>query len=104
MDYKAFVSSTFLDLKDHRAHIIRELRKAGLFVDPMEEWTSASQEPKVLSTNRLVGCKRCVLVVARRRGHLPDGETQSITRLEVDEARRRGIDVLPSPLDDDALW
>ncbi len=53
MDYKAFVSSTFLDLKDHRAHVIRELRKAGFFVDPMEEWTSAAQEPKLLSTNRL---------------------------------------------------
>ena len=104
MDYKAFVSSTFLDLKDHRAHVTGELRKAGFFVDPMEEWTSAAQEPKVLSTNRLDDCKLCVLLVARRRGHVPRGETRSITQLEVDEARRRGIDVLPFLLDDDALW
>jgi hypothetical protein len=104
MDYKAFVFSTFLDLKDHRAHVIRELRKAGFFVDPMEEWTSAAQEPKVLSTGRLAGCTLCVLPVARRRGHVPAGETRSITRLEVDEAQRRGIDILPFLLDDDALW
>ena len=51
MDYKAFVSSTYIDLKDHRAHVIRELRKAGFFVDPMEEWTSAAHEPSQLKDN-----------------------------------------------------
>ncbi|MBC7820058.1 MAG: leucine-rich repeat domain-containing protein, partial [Planctomycetaceae bacterium] len=100
MDYKAFVSSTFMDLQHHRAHVIRELRKAGFSVDPMEEWTSAAQEPKVLSTNRLDGCKLCVLLVARRRGHVPDGERLSITQMEADEAKRRGIDVLTFLLDD----
>ena len=55
MDYKAFVSSTYLDLKDHRAHVIRALEDAGFFVDPMEKWTSDANEPKVLSTERLEG-------------------------------------------------
>ena len=104
MDYKAFVSSTFVDLKDHRAHVIGELRKAGFFVDSIEEWISAAQEPKVLSTSRLDGCGLCVLLVARRRGHVPNGDELSITQQEVAEAQRRGIDVLPFLLDDDALW
>jgi hypothetical protein len=43
-----------------------------------------------------------LLLVARRR-HGPDGESQRITQLEVAEAQRRGIDVLPFLLDDDAL-
>ena len=46
MAYKAFVSSTFEDLEDHRAHVIRSLRRAGFFVDPMEEWPADSGEPK----------------------------------------------------------
>ena len=104
MDYKAFVSSTFLDLKDHRAHVIRELRKAGFFVDPMEEWTSAAQEPHELSKQRLDGCKLCVLLVARKRGTVPDGETLTITQMEVEEARCLQIDVLPFLLDDAAEW
>ncbi|MFM9962600.1 MAG: DUF4062 domain-containing protein [Planctomycetaceae bacterium] len=91
MDYKAFVSSTFLDLQEHRAHVIRELRKAGFFVDPMEEWTSAAQEPKVLSVNRLEGCTLCVLLVARRRGHVPTGDELSITQQEVQNPRNAFI-------------
>ncbi len=70
-DYKAFVSSTYLDLKDHRAHVIHELRDAGFLVDPMENWTSAADEPKELSPRRLQGCHLCVLLIARRRGHVP---------------------------------
>ena len=100
MDYTAFVSSTFVDLEHHRDHVICELRKAGFFVDPMEEWTSAVQEPKVVSIRRLDGCTLCVLLVARRRGHVPDGDTLSITQQEVAAAKERGIDVLTFLLDD----
>lgn len=101
MSYKAFVTSTFKDLKRHRARAIQELRKAGFEVDPMEDWPASADEPKEFSTERLEGCHLCVLLVARRRGHVPDGESLSITQMEVEEARRRGIDVLVFLLDDD---
>ena len=104
MQYKAFVSSTFEDLKDHRAHVIESLRKAGIYVDPMEDWPAASKEPKVFSQERLKGCNLCVLLVARTRGFVPDGETLSITQLEYMAAIREGIDVLLFLLDDKALW
>jgi hypothetical protein len=64
MKYKAFVSSTFEDLKDHRAHVIHSLRRAGFWVDPMEDWTADSDEPKQFSQDRLTGCK--FVRVARR--------------------------------------
>ncbi len=105
MEYKAFVSSTYLDLKAHRAHVISELRRAGFFVDPMEDWTADAEEPKRLSTRRLEGCHLCILLIARRRGHVPTGDVLSITQQEFEEARRRGIDVLVYLLDDDvADW
>ena len=104
MPYRAFVSSTFVDLKDHRAHVISSLRSAGIAVDPMEEWTADSDEPKKFSQDRLNGCDLCVLLVAFRRGYVPDGETLSITQLEHEAAIKQGIDVLPFMLDDEAPW
>ena len=79
MTYKAFVSSTFEDLKDHREHVIRSLRRAGFFVDPMEEWPADSEEPKIFSQDRLHGCDLCLLLVAFRRGYVPEG-TREVSR------------------------
>jgi Novel STAND NTPase 1/Domain of unknown function (DUF4062) len=104
MPYRAFVSSTFVDLKDHRAHVISSLRSAGFAVDPMEDWTADSDEPKKFSQDRLNGCDLCVLLVAFRRGHVSDGETLSITQLEYQAALKQGIDILPFMLDENAPW
>jgi hypothetical protein len=49
---RAFVSSTCLDLKAHRASVIARVRAGGIFVDPREKWTAASDEPKELSMER----------------------------------------------------
>ncbi len=78
MAYKAFVSSTFEDLKDHRAHVISSLRRAGVSVDPMEDWPADGHEPKQFSQDRLHSCDLCVMLVAFRRGYVPEGETRSI--------------------------
>jgi Novel STAND NTPase 1/Domain of unknown function (DUF4062) len=104
MPYRAFVSSTFVDLKDHRAHVISSLRRAGFAVDPMEDWTADSDEPKKFSQDRLNGCNLCILLVAFRRGYVPDGEAFSITQLEYEAALKKGIDILPFMLDDNAPW
>ena len=101
---KAFVSSTYEDLKDHRSHVLDALRRAGIFVDPMEHWTAASDEPKKFSQERLAGCHFCVLLVAFRRGYVPDNETRSITQLEYDAAIAQGMDVLVYLLDEKARW
>lgn len=104
MTYKAFVSSTFEDLVEHRHFVVTQLRKAGFMVDPMEDWTAASDEPKLFSTNRVQGCDLMVLLVAFRRGHVPTGEKKSITQLEYETARSLQIDVMPFLLDEDARW
>jgi hypothetical protein len=102
--YKAFVSSTYIDLKDHRAHVITSLQNAGFFVDPMENWTADNDEPKKFSQDRLADCDLCVLLVAFRRGYVPDDEIRSITQLEYDAAMAQGIDVLVLQIDDNAKW
>ena len=50
---RAFVSSTYVDLKEHRACVIGRLTAAGIFVDPMEQWTAASDEPEAPDTARV---------------------------------------------------
>lgn len=104
MTYRAFVSSTFKDLKDHRAHVICALRRAGVSVDPMEDWTADSDEPKKFSQKRVEGCHLCILLVGFRRGHVPEGEKLSITQLEYQAAKNLGIYVLVFMLDEDAPW
>jgi tetratricopeptide (TPR) repeat protein len=104
MTYKAFVSSTFEDLKDHRGYVLRALRKAGFFVDPMEDWTAATEEPKEFSQARVQGCHLCILLVGFRRGHVPEGDHLSITQLEYEAARKLGLDILVFMLDEQAPW
>jgi hypothetical protein len=45
-----------------------------------------------------------VLLVAFRRGYVPDDETRSITQLEYDAAVKQEIDILPFLLDENAAW
>ena len=104
MAYKAFVSSTYVDLKDHRARVINALRKQGITVDPMEDWTADSDEPKNVSVERMRDCDFCILLVGARRGHVPEGETLSITQLEIREAEKRDIDVLAFLYDGKSAW
>jgi internalin A len=104
MSYKAFVSPTFVDLKDHRARVIVALRKAGIHVDPMEEWSAGRDEPKRLSVERMRDCDLCILLVGARRGHIPENEILSITQMEVHEAVKRGIDVLAFLYDGESPW
>ena len=104
MPNKAFVSSTTKDLLKHRARAIGTLRKSGFIVDPMEDWTASTDEPREFSTERLDGCQLCVALIGLRRGYVPDGEQQSITQMELAEAEERGIDVLVFMLDEDTPW
>lgn len=102
--FRAFVSSTFEDLRQHREFVIASLRRSGLVVDPMEEWTAESDEPKRFVEARVVGCDLCVLLVARRRGFVPDGEKESITQLEYRAALKKGVEVLVFLLRDGCSW
>ena len=101
---KTFVSSTYEDLKHHRAHVIKSLRKSAIFVDPMEDWTAESDEPKVFSQDRVKECDFCVLLVAFRRGYVPQNENYSVTQLEYEAAIAKPMDVLVYLLNENATW
>lgn len=102
--FQAFVSSTYQDLKDHRARVIKDLRRSKIYVDPMEDWTADSDEPKAFSQDRVEGCDFCILLVAFKRGYVPKGETYSITQLEYQKALNMGIAVLVFMLGENEPW
>jgi hypothetical protein len=105
VNYRAFVSSTFLDLQGHRTRVIEHLRRAGFIVDPMEDWTADTDAPNVFCLDRLRGCQVCVLLVGFRRGFIPPEGGLSITQREYEHAIAQGVDVLPFLLDENtAGW
>ncbi|MCH7664061.1 MAG: DUF4062 domain-containing protein, partial [Chloroflexi bacterium] len=61
-------------------------------------------EPKAFSQEHVDDCDLCILLVAFRRGHVPDGETKSITQMEYEYAVKNSVDVLLFLLDDEAPW
>ena len=79
---RAFVSSTYVDLKEHRVYVLGRLTAAEICVDPMEKWTAASDEPKELSKARVKDCHLLILPAGfppqpcsqgREADHHPDG-------------------------------
>jgi len=96
MRYRAFVAATKKDLEKQREHVTKQLRDAGLEVDPMENWPADAENPAVISAKRASGCHFCIALVGFQRGTIAhnDMHERSITQLEVDTAISRGLKTL----------
>ena len=76
----------------------------GFTVEAMEDWPADPSAPDTVSVGRVDGCDLVVLLVARRRGHIPPGATLSITQQEYERAKELGIDCVVFLLEDSAPW
>ncbi|MGO8744236.1 MAG: DUF4062 domain-containing protein [Limisphaerales bacterium] len=84
-----FVSSTFVDLKEVRAEVIKWLEgvfEAKLVI--METFGSDVDPPDVLSTHRVRNSDIFIGIYAHRYGTIDAVSGESITELELDEAKR----------------
>jgi len=106
---KVYVSSTFRDLREHRAAIDRALRRMGHDVIGMEQYVAEGTKPldRCLADVRVADVY--LLILAWRYGYVPDDdkanpEKRSVTRLEFDEAKRVGKPILAFMLDPEAPW
>ena len=101
---RAYVSSTYRDLVEHREEIRLALQRLGLEDVAMETYTAGEERPldrclaDVRSTDLYIG------VLAWRYGFVPAGQSKSITELEYLEAAAAGIPRLIFVLDPDAAW
>jgi hypothetical protein len=86
MDF--FLSSTFVDLVDHRAAAADALERLGHRVVRMETFGARPEEPTTACLEEVCGCDALLGVYAHRYGYVPAGTSASVTEQEYDEARR----------------
>jgi hypothetical protein len=101
LDYKGvMVSSTFTDLKEHRAALIKLIDGAGFKAVVMEHDSARSDVDVIDSSLRMVRDSAVYIgIIAKKLGQVPKCSTRnpgnvSITELEFTEAVRLGRPIL----------
>lgn len=106
---QVYVSSTFSDLEQHRAHLKLALEKAGYDVECMERYPAFDERPADKCLADVAACDIYVVLVALRYGYVPaddNPDSKSITEMEYDKAVEAGRSKLAFMLDidDDFGW
>lgn len=104
---KVYLSSTYIDLKHHRAILGRALRKSGYEVVMMEEYVAREQRIEFACKGDVVGCDVYVGIFAWRYGHAPSDtnpERLSVTEMEYTAAGAKSMTRLTFLLEEKARW
>lgn len=104
---RVYVSSTFVDLVEHRRVLAQALERAQFDVECMEKYPSFDQRPKDKCLEDVAHCDYYVLVLALRYGFRPPRDNPkriSITQMEHEEAGRQGKTCLTFLLDPTYPW
>lgn len=105
---KVFISSTLEDLKDYRFAARDAVLRKGWAPLMCDYWAAGGNPPLAECMARVAPADLVVVIVAHRHGWTPadapgDG-VKSITRLECEAAKARGVEVIPFLVDDRATW
>jgi Domain of unknown function (DUF4062) len=104
---KVYLSSTFLDLQNHREKVAKALRKAKYDVIMMEEYVARDEVVEIACQGDVAGCDAYLGLFAWRYGYIPEDnnpDRQSVTELELSAAERQSIPRLVFLVKDDANW
>lgn len=103
--HSVFVSSTFLDLAEHRETVQKALRQLGAIDISMENLGARDERPKS-ECLRIISeeVDTFVGIYAHRYGFIPKGERKSITESEYDAASQSGIPRYIYLVNEDAPW
>ncbi len=101
-----FISSTSIDLPEHREAVVDALLAIGLFPSGMEHWpTPADKNPVDFCYQKMQEAEIFIGIYAHRYGWRPDGSgSPSITEMEYDWAGELGIPRFCFIMDDDHPW
>jgi formylglycine-generating enzyme required for sulfatase activity len=99
--YRVFISSTYLDNVTRRKAMTEAILRADMQPVGMEWWTAEARPAVQVCRDRVAGCDVFVGIIAHRYGWEPPGETKSITWLEYEEARAKGLPCLMFEIDPD---
>jgi len=100
-----FVSSTFLDLEEHRASVREIIRQIGAVDIAMEHLGARDERPKD-ECLRLIReeSKAFIGIYAHRYGYIPKNDSYSITEAEYDAASAIGLKRLIYIIDENIPW
>jgi len=101
---KVFLSSTYVDLIEHRKAVVNSLRAMGEEVDHMEIFGARDEEPTKASLDELDRCDVLVGIYAYRYGTVPKGSKVSVTEQEYLHAMSKKIPVLVFVVDESHPW
>ncbi|MCP5071430.1 MAG: DUF4062 domain-containing protein [bacterium] len=95
------ISSTALDLPDHRREARDACLRADMFPEAMETRPASDADALAASLAMVDRADIYVGIFAYRYGHVPAGKKRSITHLEYERAIEQGIPVLAFLIHDD---
>jgi len=101
---KVFISSTYLDLIEHRKAVVNALRAMDEEVGHMEVFGARDDEATTVSLEELDKCDVLVGVYAYRYGTVPTGSKASVTEQEYRHATSKKIPVLVFVVDESHPW
>jgi energy-coupling factor transporter ATP-binding protein EcfA2 len=101
---KAYVSSTFEDLREHRAMAQLVLKRFGYEDVAMEYYVAGDERPLDRCLADVRACDLYIGIFAWRYGFVPDGEKFSITELEYRQAVKAKKPRVLFVIDEDAAW
>lgn len=104
---KIYVSSTYADLRDHRAATVGQLRRMQHAVTAMEDYTARDESSAVACTCDVAVSDLYVGLIAWRYGHIPKNDNPnslSVTEQEYQAAVDNGVPRLVFLLDETSSW
>ncbi len=101
---RVYVSSSYLDLVEHRNAVLRALGARGFDVCAMEHYGAADERPVEFCLADVRSCDLYIGVFAHRYGYVPADGSLSVTELEYREARKSGLATLIFLVDPQAEW
>lgn len=105
MSQTVFVSSTFVDLADHRVTVQSAIRQLGAVDISMENFGARDERPKDECLRIIAAeAQTFVGIYAYRYGFIPKGEAKSITESEYEAACQHNIPKFIYVVNEDALW
>lgn len=101
---RAFLSSTYSDLIEHRRMAAEALRQLGYEVAQMELFGARPQVPTEACIDEINGAEIFVGVYAHRYGYVPEGQSASITETEFWHAHKTAKPIFCFVVEDDHPW
>lgn len=101
---QVMVSSTALDLPEHRAKVIDCIQRLKMMPWAMEHLPADPRQALPVSLEMVDQADIYVGVFGRRYGFVPDGQERSITELEYERARERNLPCLIFISAPEHLW